>query len=49
MFTIALHVHVNQIFLQQGRRFLSYSFGLNPELSKEFHKTIKNQIPYCAM
>ncbi|KAL9966949.1 hypothetical protein ACROYT_G025098 [Oculina patagonica] len=42
-------IHPMYLKLEEGRRFLSYSFGLNPELSKEFHKTIKNQIPYCAM
>ncbi|XP_073235471.1 condensin-2 complex subunit G2-like [Porites lutea] len=42
-------IHPMYLKLEEGRRFLSYLFGLNPELSKEFHKTIKNQIPSCAM
>ncbi|XP_027038917.1 condensin-2 complex subunit G2-like [Pocillopora damicornis] len=42
-------IHPTYLKLEEGRRFLSYSFGLNPGLAKEFHKTIKNQIPYCTM
>ncbi|XP_029192981.2 condensin-2 complex subunit G2-like [Acropora millepora] len=42
-------IHPMYLKLEEGRRFLSFLFGLNPELSKEFHKTIKNQIPYCAV
>lgn len=42
-------IHPMYLKLEEGRRFLSYLFGLNPDLSKEFHKTIKNQIPSCAV
>ncbi|XP_022782675.1 condensin-2 complex subunit G2-like [Stylophora pistillata] len=42
-------IHPVYLKLEEGRRFLSYAFGLNPGLSKEFHRTIKNQIPYCSM
>ncbi|XP_077993869.1 condensin-2 complex subunit G2-like [Glandiceps talaboti] len=31
----------------EGRRFLSFSFGMNPTFIEQLHKTIKTQLPYC--
>ncbi|EDO49585.1 predicted protein [Nematostella vectensis] len=42
---------IHPIYLRQeeGHRFLSFLFGMHPELTKELHKTIKNQIPVCSV
>ena len=33
-------------FELQGRKFLSYLFGMHPKFVEDLHQTIKNQIPH---
>ncbi|CAB3996367.1 Condensin-2 complex subunit G2, partial [Paramuricea clavata] len=42
---------IHPVFLkvEEGRKFLSYLFGMHPTFTEEIHKTIKNQIPTCPI
>ncbi|CAH1776019.1 unnamed protein product [Owenia fusiformis] len=41
-------ISLNYLKLDEGRRFLAYIFGMNPNFIEDLHKTIKNQLPGCS-
>ncbi|XP_028391007.1 condensin-2 complex subunit G2-like [Dendronephthya gigantea] len=42
-------IHPVVLKVEEGRRFLSYLFGMHPKFTEEIHKVIKQQIPSCPI
>ena len=40
-------IHPNYVMHDDGRRFLGFVLSLQPQLTRDLHKTIKSQLPRC--